>query len=58
MMTIEQFSVLSSRKGGSIPATANAPCVYMEIGQTTAVNGLWSLADCNTIAMLGICEFE
>jgi len=45
-------------KGGSIPATANAPCVYMEIGQTTAVNGLWSLADCNTIAMLGICEFE
>ena len=47
-----------SRKGGSIPSTANAPCVYMEVGQTTAVNGLWSLADCNSVAMLGICEFE
>merc|ERR1712072_360273 len=45
-------------KGGFIPATASAPCVYMEIGQTTAVNGLWSLANCNTITMLGICEFE
>jgi len=48
----------SNWKGGSIPATANAPCVYMEIGQTTAVNGLWSLSDCNRVEMLGICEFE
>merc|ERR1712130_576180 len=45
-------------KGGSTPATANAPCVYMEIGQTSAVNGLWSLSDCNKVTMLGICEFE
>jgi len=44
-------------KGGSTPATANAPCVYMEIGQTTAVNGLWSLSDCNKVLMLGICEY-
>merc|ERR1712203_575824 len=48
----------SNWKGGAIPATANAPCVYMEIGQTAAVNGLWSLANCNVVTMLGICEFE
>jgi len=48
----------SNWKGGAIPATANAPCVYMEVGQTAAVNGLWSLADCNVVTMLGICEFE
>merc|ERR1712212_566933 len=48
----------SNWKGGSIPATANAPCVYMEIGQTPTVNGLWSLANCNVVTMLGICEFE
>ena len=51
-------SVDFSRKGGSIPATASAPCVYMEIGQTSAVNGLWSLANCNVVTMLAICEFE
>lgn len=56
--TIINQSVDFSRKGGSIPATASAPCVYMEIGQTSAVNGLWSLANCNVVTMLAICEFE
>ena len=30
----------------------------MEIGQTTAPSGLWSLTDCSGEEMLGICEFE
>merc|ERR1712062_138598 len=38
--------------------TGGKPCVYMEIGQTTAPSGLWSLTDCSGEEMLGICEFE
>ena len=38
--------------------TGGGPCVYMEIGQTTAPSGLWSLTDCSGEEMLGICEFE
>jgi len=44
-------------KTGSPPATGG-PCSFMEIGQTSAVNGLWTLSDCNKALMLGICEFE
>jgi len=32
--------------------------ITIRIAKTTAVNGLWSLANCNSVAMLGICEFE
>jgi len=48
----------SNWKTGVVPSTANAPCVYMEVGQTTVASGLWSVSACNTNTMLGICEYD
>merc|ERR1712037_788969 len=53
------FDAATNWKTGS---PTGGPCPYMEIGQTSAVNGLWwalvGSGDCNKAQMLGICEFE
>jgi len=45
-------------KTGVPPSTANAPCVFMEVGKSTAASGLWSVSSCSTNTMLGICEYD
>jgi len=48
----------SNWKTGVEPSTANAPCVYMEVGKTTVASGLWSVIACSTNSLLAICEYE